>query len=119
MKNLVQQLVSQALDQLVADGVVPADQAPVPVIERTRDSSHGDFASNLALVLAKAARTRPRDLAERLVAALPASPRVEKVEIAGPGFINFHLAPVAYHELIPRILEQGHQFGRSDLGGGR
>ncbi|HEB95219.1 MAG TPA: arginine--tRNA ligase, partial [Sedimenticola thiotaurini] len=46
-------------------------------------------------------------------------PRVEKVEIAGPGFINFHLAPVAYHELIPRILEQGHQFGRSDLGGGR
>ncbi len=119
MKTQIQQLVSQALDRLVADGVVPAGQAPVPVIERTRDSSHGDFATNLAMVLAKVARMRPRDLAEKLVAALPDSPRVERVEIAGPGFINFHLAPVAYHELVPTILEQGHDYGRSDLGAGK
>ena len=119
MKTQLQQLVSQALEQLVADGAVPAGQAPQPVIERTRDSRHGDFACNLAMVLAKVARARPRDLAERLLAALPASEWVEKVEIAGPGFINFYLSPGAYHELLPRILEQGHRFGRSDLGAGK
>ncbi len=119
MKSQIQQLVSQGLERLAAEGVVPADALPTPTIERTRDSRHGDFACNVAMVLAKAARSRPRDLAERLVASLPESDLVQRVEIAGPGFINFHLASVAYHALVPQAIEQGHDFGRSDLGGGK
>ena len=119
MKGQLRELLEQALARLVDEEVVPAGELPVPGIERTRDGRFGDFASNLAMVLSKRARTRPRDLAERLIAALPASELVEKVEIAGPGFINFHLTPAAYHALVPQVLEQGPAFGRSDLGGGR
>ena len=95
MKSHIASLVSQALDQLVADRVIPADSAQAPVIERTRDVSHGDFASNAAMLNSKAAKMRPRDLAEKLVAALPASDMVDAVEIAGPGFINFRVADTA------------------------
>ncbi len=87
-------------------------------VERTRARAHGDFASNLALVLARRAGKTPRELAARLVAALPASPHLARVEIAGPGFINFFLAPAAYHALLRDILARGEQFGRSALGAG-
>ncbi|MFC1684302.1 arginine--tRNA ligase [Pseudomonadota bacterium] len=119
MKAQIQQLVSQALEQLATDGLLPADQLPQPIIERARDTSHGDFACNVAMVLAKVARCKPRDLADKLVVALPVSGVVAKVEIAGPGFINFFLAPEAYHELVPEILRQGHGFGRSQIGAGK
>ncbi|HEC15340.1 MAG TPA: arginine--tRNA ligase [Sedimenticola sp.] len=119
MKAQIQQLVSQALERLAADGALPAGRIPQPVIERTRDAAHGDFACNVAMVLAKVARCRPRDLAEKVVAALPDSRRVARVEIAGPGFINFFLAPEAYRELVPEILHQGHDFGRSRIGAGK
>ncbi len=119
MRSLVQQLVRNALERLAAQGVLPPEALSVPVIERARDQRHGDFATNVALVLAKPAGLRPRELAERLVAALPPSERIARVEIAGPGFINFTLAPLAYHALVPRILEAGHRFGRSRLGAGR
>lgn len=119
MKHQIQQLVSTALQQLAADGVIPSDQIPQPIIERARDSQHGDFACNVAMVLAKVARSRPRDLAEKLVAAMPAAAMVEKVEIAGPGFINFTLDKGAYYTLVPEILSQGHGFGRSDIGQGK
>jgi arginyl-tRNA synthetase len=118
MKSLIQDLVAQALQQLVADGVLPT-AAAAPVIERTRDASHGDFATNAAMVNSKAARMKPRDLAERLVAALPASEAVSAVEIAGPGFINFRLADAAYLQLIPEIMAAGARYGRSDIGAGR
>ncbi|HXK56437.1 MAG: arginine--tRNA ligase [Gammaproteobacteria bacterium] len=119
MKNQVVKLVSQALEQLAADAVIPRADLPVPLIERTRDTRHGDFACNIAMVLAKIARVRPRELAEKLVAALPRNQLVEKVEIAGPGFINFHLTADAYHRLVPQAIEQGYGFGRSDIGQGR
>ncbi len=119
MKAQIQHLLSQALEQLAADGTLTAEQIPQPVIERTRDISHGDFASNIAMVLAKIARCRPRDLAEKIVAHLPASQTIAKVEIAGPGFINFTLAPDAYLALVPEILQQGPGFGRSKVGAGR
>ncbi len=119
MKAQIQHLLSQALEQLAADGTLPAEQIPQPVIERARDISHGDFASNIAMVLAKIARCRPRDLAEKIVAHLPASQTIAKVEIAGPGFINFTLAPDAYLALVPEILQQGPGFGRSKVGAGR
>ena len=116
MKLQIQQLVSQALQQLASDGVIPADAQTIPMIERARDRQHGDFASNVAMVLAKTARCRPRDLAEKLVAAMPESPLVAKSEIAGPGFINFFLSDDAYHGLLPEILQQGFEFGRSRHG---
>ncbi len=119
MRSQIQQIVSQALSQLVLDGVIPADAVSKPVIERARDPLHGDFACNVAMVLAKAAGAKPRELAERLVAALPAAEWLARVEIAGPGFINFALSPSAYHAVVPEILRQGPAFGRSDLGQGK
>ncbi len=119
MKAHVYTLLAQALDQLRQDGLLPAD-APADIpLERTRDRSHGDFASTIALALAKTARRPPRELAERIMAALPASDGVARVEIAGPGFINFFLTPNAYQAVVNTILDQGDAFGRSDLGAGR
>ncbi len=119
MKQQLAPLLSAAVATLQTDGVLPADQ-PVDIqLERTRDRKHGDFASNLAMVLCKAARSKPRDLAEKLVAALPASDIVTRVEIAGPGFINFFLAPAAYHATLQQILADGEQFGRSNIGAGK
>jgi arginyl-tRNA synthetase len=119
MKQQITDLLRAGLARLTAASDWGLSEVPVPQVERTKDQTHGDFATNLALTLAKPARARPRDLAERLVAALPASPLIERVEIAGPGFINFFLAADAYRALIPAILTAGHQYGRSALGAGR
>jgi len=119
MKHQIQQLISQALEQIASDGSIPADAIPQPIIERARDAQHGDFACNVAMVLAKVARSRPRDLAEKVVAALPDSALVNKVEIAGPGFINFYLAPGAFRAQIPQIITEGYGFGRSTVGNGK
>ena len=119
MKEQLAQLLTDAVSALQAAGDLPADITPNVMIERTRDHSHGDFASNLAMTLAKPARAKPRDIAEKLVAALAADGHVEKVEIAGPGFINFFLGPAAYHAVIDEILDQGDTWGRSELGAGR
>ena len=95
MKYLIEKLVRDALAALPAE-LRPADTAQsAPVVERTRDTTHGDFATNAAMQLAKAARRKPRDLAQAIIDALPPSETVAKVEIAGPGFINFFLAPAA------------------------
>ena len=89
MKNLISQLLADAVDRLKADGVLPTDISPSIQVENARDKAHGDFASNLAMMLAKPAGMKPRDLAEKLIAALPAHQAVASVNIAGPGFINF------------------------------
>jgi arginyl-tRNA synthetase len=112
---------------LVRDALaaLPADLCPVDItqsanlVERTRDSSHGDFATNAAMQLAKAAKRKPRDLAQAIIDALPKSEHVAKVEIAGPGFINFFLAPAAYHRELLRVLDDGAAYGRSTLGAGQ
>ena len=119
MKAQIADLVTQALAQLADAGVLDPGVVRTPVIERARDPSHGDFATNVAMVNSKAANLRPRDLAERLVAALPASALIAGVEIAGPGFINFRLADNAFHALVPEILRLGHEYGRSRLGAGK
>lgn len=119
MKTHLQLLISQALQGLQQQGQLPADLVPQVHLERTRDRTHGDFASNIAMTLAKIARRKPPDLAEQIVAALPASDHVARVEVAGPGFINFFLAPTAFHATISEILVWGEAYGRSDLGGGR
>ena len=89
MKDTIRQLIQQAITQLVNDGVLPEGLTPAIQVENTRDKTHGDFASNIAMMLAKPAGMKPRDLAEKIIAALPADGSVTKAEIAGPGFINF------------------------------
>ncbi len=89
MKDSIRHLIQQALDRLTAEGVLPAGLTPAIQVENTKDKSHGDFASNIAMMLAKPAGMKPRDLAEKLIAALPADEQITKVEIAGPGFLNF------------------------------
>ncbi|MCM2310472.1 MAG: arginine--tRNA ligase [Steroidobacteraceae bacterium] len=119
MKYLIEKLVRDALAALPAE-LRPADITQSPtLVERTRDSSHGDFATNAAMQLAKAAKRKPRELAQAIIDALPASEHVAKVEIAGPGFINFFLAPAAYHRELTRVLDEGNAYGRSTLGGGQ
>jgi hypothetical protein len=95
LKNLVEKLVNDALAALPAD-MLGEGPLPDPAIERSRDLAHGDFATGVAMRLAKAARANPRKLAEKIVAALPANSLVAKTEIAGPGFINFFLTPAAW-----------------------
>ncbi|MGH8308091.1 MAG: arginine--tRNA ligase [Gammaproteobacteria bacterium] len=87
-----------------------------PLLERTRDRAHGDLATNVALTLAKHAGQKPRDLAQEIIAALPKSKLISKVEIAGPGFINFFLAPSAYHAELEQILTAGDAYGRNASG---
>ncbi len=119
MKEQLRELLLQAIRTLQNDSTLPADlEVPNFVIERARNRDHGDFAANAAMLLAKPARAKPRELADKLVAALPANTLVAKVEIAGPGFINFFLAPAAYHDEVRRIMAEGDAYGRSQSGKG-
>jgi len=119
LKDQLVTRLAAAVQQLQADGTLPADIAPDIMVERTRDRAHGDYACNLAMTLAKAARCKPRDLAERIVAALETDAQVNRVDIAGPGFINFHLGADAWHGVIADILTRGGNYGRSELGKGQ
>ncbi|GGB98317.1 arginine--tRNA ligase [Marinobacterium zhoushanense] len=113
MKEQIAQLIDTALKTLIADGTLPGDVQPNIMVENTRDKAHGDFASNIALTLAKPARCNPRELAQKLCAALPASDSLDKTEIAGPGFINFFITQASAYAVIGQILEQREQFGRA------
>ncbi|MGO8830911.1 MAG: arginine--tRNA ligase [Steroidobacteraceae bacterium] len=118
MKNLIDTLLRQALAAL-PDTLVPAAARDVLIeVEHAREAQHGDFASNIAMRLAKATRQNPRKLAEAIKSALPASAAVAKVEIAGAGFINFFLNETAYHAEIGRVLAQDADYGRSQFGKG-
>jgi arginyl-tRNA synthetase len=119
LKTHLQQLITQALGQLRQDGALGDAELSSISLERTRDRAHGDYASNIALIMAKPARRKPRELAESIRAALPASDHVAKVDIAGPGFINFFLTRTAYHTVVGQILQRGDDFGRSAFGNGR
>jgi len=108
-----------ALDALMAEGALPQglDTARVAV-EPPRDASHGDMATNAAMVLAKDARMKPRDLAELVAAKARAIPGMRSVEIAGPGFINLRLDSAVWYGCLGEILDEGAKFGRSDAGKG-
>ncbi len=113
-------LVIDALAQIQADGTLPEglDMANVTV-EPPRDAAHGDMATNAAMVLAKPAGKKPRDIADALAARLLADPRVDAADVAGPGFLNLRLAPSVWQGVIRKVLEQGRDYGRSDMGQGR
>jgi arginyl-tRNA synthetase len=119
MKTLIETLLKGALAALPEDLLPQAARAVSIEVESTRDPRHGDFASNLAMRLAKPARQNPRKLAEALVRALPHNPAVARTEIAGAGFINFFLTDGAYHEEIAKVMRDGPDYGRSDVGGGK
>ena len=103
-----------------ANGVISVapDQADTAIIlERPKQAAHGDFACNLAMQLARAMKRNPRELAQLLLSEILKSPFVGKTEIAGAGFINFHLLPAAKFEVVRTVLAQGAAFGRSTVGG--
>ena len=114
MKNNIAHLVEQALELLPAITDTPEASSISQSVERTRDSRHGDFASNIAMRLAKSAGTNPRELAAQIIEHLPESGFLDKVEIAGPGFINFHVGSAAFHQEIAAILESGESYGRQE-----
>ncbi len=119
MKETITLLLNTALEALKAEGALPVDIRPDIRVDAARDRAHGDYASNLAMMLAKPAGMKPRDLAERLIAALPASDAISSVEIAGPGFINFFVNTSAAGEVLFDILEAGDAFGRNSDGAGQ
>ncbi|KRG57605.1 arginine--tRNA ligase [Stenotrophomonas koreensis] len=120
MKPQLRALIGQGIAALRANGTLPADLlSPEFVVERPKTREHGDFATNAAMLLAKAARSNPRALAQQLVDALPANEMVAKVDIAGPGFINFHLAPSAYQRETALVLKDGVDYGHNLTGNGR
>jgi arginyl-tRNA synthetase len=117
--NLFTKRVGSAVNALVDDGVfaTPPDLARI-VVEPPREAAHGDMATNAAMVLAKDAGKKPRELAESLAEKLRADDLVAKVEVAGPGFINLTLKPEAWVGALRAILTAGDGYGRSDVGQG-
>ena len=111
MKDALASLLQQALQQLVNEGTLSSVEGVSPQIDHTRDPSHGDLATNLALVLAKTAGLPPRELATKLVTALPANSIIAKTDIAGPGFINFTLSQASHTQIISTILDTGDSYG--------
>ncbi len=118
MKSAVSELLAQAVQSLQAEGFIPAEVEPRIMLENTKDKAHGDLATNLAMTLAKPCRQAPRQIAERIVAALPDSPLVRDVEIAGPGFINFFLSEETSRLLLDTLFSEGRMFGRQNIGQG-
>jgi arginyl-tRNA synthetase len=111
--------VRRANDALIAEGLLPAgiDQSRV-TIEPPRDPTHGDMATNAAMVLAKDAGKKPRELAEAIAAKLRADAIVAKVDVAGPGFINLTLKPAAWIEALRQAIKRGPDYGKSAIGAG-
>ncbi|AUH73700.1 arginine--tRNA ligase [Legionella sainthelensi] len=116
MKHTVEQLLKHALISLQKSGEIP-DNLDVEIkVDRAKDSAHGDYASNLALILAKPCRQSPRKLAELLVKTIPVDPVIQKIEIAGAGFINFFIHSNSRSQIIAEALEKGNCFGCSTIG---
>ena len=120
LRALVRHLVEQGIDALRANGTLPAGlETPGFVVERPKDRSHGDFSTNVAMLLAKPAKSNPRALAQALLDALPPSDLLAAVEIAGPGFLNFRLGESAWQGQLRGILQEREAYGRNDSGSGR
>jgi len=119
VKAAVETWLNDAISELKSQGIIPAEFSAQAKLTHTKDKSHGDFASNAALMLAKPAKRSPRDVAQLIVDILGEHPEIEKLEIAGPGFINFFLSQAASTQIITNILQQKNQFGHSNIGQGK
>ena len=115
MNTAIQTALEHAVQSLQQQGILPQDWQNNSVLTRTKDRSHGDFASNIAMVASKVAAMKPRDLAEQILTALPAVAEISKAEIAGPGFINFFLNADQRYSVLDLIAEQQDQYGKSSV----
>jgi arginyl-tRNA synthetase len=112
LKESLVALVQDALDTLALD------VAPLLELERPKNSAHGDFSCNVAMQLARPLKRNPRELALLILTELPKSPLIARAEIAGAGFINFHLAPAAWHGIVPIIRAAAARYGSDSAGAG-
>ena len=117
-KEQLRSAIQAAIDAAQASGELELATVPEIGLEVPRDTGHGDFASNIALVTAKVAKKSPRDVAEIIVKHLPSGGVVREVEVAGPGFINFFLSYDWLFDTVRVIEEQGHEYGNSEYGAG-
>lgn len=122
MKTKIRTIVLDAAKKAFEDGALPSDQVPDMEIETPKHAGQGDFSTNFAMVSAKIQKMAPRQISQALVDAIPLGgaqgfgAMIEKVEIAGPGFINFFLSPAAWHPVVDQVLLEDERFGASDMG---
>ncbi|MBN2647872.1 MAG: arginine--tRNA ligase [Thiotrichales bacterium] len=119
MKQQLAQILTHVVQQLKEQNLIPVETSVRVQLENTRDKAHGDFATNLAMMLTKQAGMPPRQLAEKIIQTLGSQPLIEKVEIAGPGFINFFVKDAAKFDVVTSVLTEGDAFGRCNLGQGK
>ena len=115
MKSSIAQLVEQAVTSLPDVAEMPEVSSIRTTVERTRDPQHGDFTTNIAMRLAKSLGRNPRDIASMIIDQMPASELVDKIEIAGPGFINFRVSNKALHDELAHVLQQGSCYGHQEI----
>ena len=116
----IRALVIDSVTAMTAEGALPEGlNTDAVTVEPPRDPAHGDMATNAAMVLAKPAGLKPRDIAETLAGKLAEDPRITQAEVAGPGFLNLRLAPTVWQGVLRTVLERGAEFGRSDMGAGQ
>jgi arginyl-tRNA synthetase len=119
MKDQVVTLIEQAIETLKVEGLLPKETTPTPQVDHTRNPEHGDLATNMAMVLAKRAGVPPRDLAQAIIERLPTNRVITRCDIAGPGFINFHISQASNLAIVETVLSQGAKFGQSEHGEGK
>ena len=119
MKAVVEAWLGEAIAELKSQGILPDTLSVSPKVTHTKDKTHGDFASNAALMLAKPAQKSPRQVAELIAAIIGNRSEVDRLEIAGPGFINFFLSQAAATQVIETIIREKENFGRNNHGGGK
>src|SRR5512138_1665847 len=119
MRENIRTKINGALERCYASATLTSGQFPVFVVEEPANAEHGDFATNVAMVLGKAERKAPRVVAEALAAELRADGFCARVDIAGPGFINFFLKNEAWQQTLLTIYRAGAEYGKSSIGAGR
>ena len=103
MKDQVVTLIEQAIEALKVEGLLPKETTPAPQVDHTRNPEHGDLATNMAMVLAKRAGVPPRDLAQAIIERLPTNRVITRCDIAGPGFINFHISQASNLAIVETL----------------
>ncbi|TXR54331.1 arginine--tRNA ligase [Reinekea thalattae] len=119
MKQQLIELLESAASQLQSEGFIPQDHPVRVAVENTRDKAHGDLATNLALTLAKPCKSNPRAVAEKIIATIGDNDLIDKVEIAGPGFINFYLSGASNAEIVAEVLAKADKFGHNNQAEGK
>ena len=118
MKDQLQDLIKKCIQDLISKGIL-IEMPPNVRLDHTKDNSHGDYATNIALMLSKQAKMNPVDLAKIIVDQLEESSFINKIEIAGPGFINFFISDESSSSVVSEIIDQGALYGSSEIGQGK